>query len=131
MNDNEKQLFKKAIALNDDVPEGAPQLPADFAAKVMERIARERAQNELRADRMSMIAAAAVSVAGFAAMAAAIIHLGWFDVRALWESIAGAFDIRDELNRSHISALLIPASALLLDGLMFLWIDTRRKRKAR
>lgn len=135
MNDNEKYLFRKAFGLKETEEVASEnRLPAELTAKVMERIARERAMQELRADRAWNIAAIVFSCVCLASLLGVILHFGWLRPSEIWLPIRNAFASHrmplGEFDLQSHSTLLIISFVMLFYGSIILWIDARRKRKA-
>lgn len=131
MNDSENILFKKAIELSS---ERSP-LPTDFQTKVMARIAYERTRREERADRIMITVSVVLAVIGFVGIFIVATVMGWIDTE-WYAGVIGTlrraftFDINAyDLGLSAIHPFLIPTAVLLFYGILFLWIDTRLKRK--
>ena len=109
MNDNEKQLFRKALDIH------RPSLPADFTAGVMKQIARERECRE-RATERWMFAGVAALLLLLSAAAILFVPYPVFDDAAfafqeIWSSLQSAFDFK----------LQIPAGLATLAALLLLY----------
>lgn len=137
MNDNEKRIFKKALALQEQLSGNAPKLRDDFQQRVMARIGDERKRREQFSD-MASIAAVLLSVAVFGILFLVIDYLGWVDLRSIWLSIRNALSFGDFSTCFRIAApdpemlhlIIMTSSVLLFYGLIYLLIDRRMRRKA-
>lgn len=124
MNSSEREIFRRALA----VTEEQRGLPADFSAKVMQRIADKRESRRQLNERIMTVAAVIIAVLFTGALVLAVYYFRALDgafapLQSSMHRLAGDFD-------SHLMQMLLPiASVLFLYALLLLLIDTRRNRR--
>ena len=129
MNNDEKELFRRALAQE----QWRVEMDAAMKARIAARIEAERRRRERHADRWSWVAAGFIGglmTAAFAVVAADYWTAMASSVREMWLSVSGGFTELGKLIAQTVSPEALPHLNIMLtvfgSALLALWIDVRR-----
>ena len=129
MNNDEKELFRRALAQEQWLVE----MDAAMKARIAARIEAERRRRERHADRWSWVAAGFIG--GLMTAAFAVVTADYWaaiagSVRDMWLSVSGEFAELGKLIAQTVSPEALPHLNIMLtvfgSALLALWIDVRR-----
>ena len=129
MNNNEKELFRRALAQE----QWRVEMDAAMKARIAARIEAERRRRERHADRWSWVAAGFIG--GLMTAAFAVVTADYWatiagSVRDMWLSVSGEFAELGKLIAQTVSPEALPHLNIMLtvfgSALLALWIDVRR-----
>ena len=129
MNNDEKELFRRALAQE----QWRVEMDAAMKARIAARIEAERRRRERHADRWSWVAAGFIG--GLMTAAFAVVTADYWaaiagSVRDMWLSVSGEFAELGKLIAQTVSPEALPHLNIMLTGfgsaLLALWIDVRR-----
>ena len=129
MNNDEKELFRRALAQE----QWRVEMDAAMKARIAARIEAERRRRERHADRWSWVAAGFIG--GLMTAAFAVVTADYWatiagSVRDMWLSVSGEFAELGKLIAQTVSPEALPHLNIMLtvfgSALLALWIDVRR-----
>ena len=129
MNNDEKELFRRALAQE----QWRVEMDAAMKARIAARIEAERRRRERHAERWSWVAAGFIG--GLMTAAFAVVTADYWaaiagSVRDMWLSVSGVFAELGKLIAQTVSPEALPHLNIMLtvfgSALLALWIDVRR-----